>query len=34
MYRGVVQDGAFWTDFLLDYIKSRGLELQRAAAHC
>jgi mono/diheme cytochrome c family protein/glucose/arabinose dehydrogenase len=27
MYRGVVQDGAFWTDFLRDYIKSRGLEL-------
>ncbi len=27
MYRGVVQDGAFWTDFLRDYIKSRELEL-------
>jgi mono/diheme cytochrome c family protein/glucose/arabinose dehydrogenase len=27
MYRGVVQDGAFWTDFLRDYIKSRDLEL-------
>jgi mono/diheme cytochrome c family protein/glucose/arabinose dehydrogenase len=27
MYRGVVQDGAFWTDYLRDYIKSRGLEL-------
>jgi len=27
MYRGVVQDGAFWTDFLRDYIKSRSLEL-------
>jgi mono/diheme cytochrome c family protein/glucose/arabinose dehydrogenase len=26
MYRGVVQDGAFWTDYLRDYIKSRGLE--------
>jgi mono/diheme cytochrome c family protein len=26
MYRGVIQDGAFWTDFLRDYIKSRGLE--------
>jgi mono/diheme cytochrome c family protein/glucose/arabinose dehydrogenase len=27
MYRGVVQDGAFWTDYLRDYIKSRDLEL-------
>jgi mono/diheme cytochrome c family protein/glucose/arabinose dehydrogenase len=27
MYRGVVQDGAFWTDYLRDYIKSRHLEL-------
>jgi mono/diheme cytochrome c family protein/glucose/arabinose dehydrogenase len=27
MYRGVVQDGAFWTDYLRDYIKSRNLEL-------
>ena len=27
MYRGVVQDGAFWTDYLRDYIKARGLEL-------
>jgi mono/diheme cytochrome c family protein/glucose/arabinose dehydrogenase len=27
MYRGVVQDGAFWTDFLRDYIKARNLEL-------
>ena len=27
MYRGVVQDGAFWTDFLRDYIKTRDLEL-------
>jgi mono/diheme cytochrome c family protein/glucose/arabinose dehydrogenase len=27
MYRGVVQDGAFWTDYLRDYIKSRELEL-------
>src|SRR5258708_18374782 len=26
MYRGVIQDGAFWTDFLRVYIKSRGLE--------
>jgi mono/diheme cytochrome c family protein len=26
MYRGVIQDGAFWTDFLRDYIKTRGLE--------
>ena len=27
MYRGVVQDGAFWTDYLRDYIKARDLEL-------
>ena len=27
MYRGVVQDGMFWTDYLRDYIKSRDLEL-------
>lgn len=27
MYRGVVQDGVYWTDFLRDYIKSRDLEL-------
>jgi mono/diheme cytochrome c family protein/glucose/arabinose dehydrogenase len=27
MYRGVIQDGAFWTDYLRDYIRSRGLEL-------
>lgn len=27
MYRGVVQDGAFWTEFLREYIKSRDLEL-------
>ena len=27
MYRGVVQDGAYWTDFLRDYVKSRDLEL-------
>jgi mono/diheme cytochrome c family protein/glucose/arabinose dehydrogenase len=27
MYRGVVQDGAFWTDYLRDYIRARHLEL-------
>jgi mono/diheme cytochrome c family protein/glucose/arabinose dehydrogenase len=27
MYRGVVQDGAYWTEYLRDYIKSRGMEL-------
>ena len=27
MYRGVVQDGAYWTDFLRDYVKSRDMEL-------
>src|SRR3954469_12706434 len=27
MYRGVVQDGAFWTDYLRDYIKTRSLEV-------
>jgi mono/diheme cytochrome c family protein len=27
MYRGVVQDGVYWTEFLRDYIKSRDLEL-------
>ena len=27
MYRGVVQDGVYWTEYLRDYIKSRGLEL-------
>jgi mono/diheme cytochrome c family protein/glucose/arabinose dehydrogenase len=27
MYRGVIQDGAFWTDYLRDYIKARDLEL-------
>jgi mono/diheme cytochrome c family protein/glucose/arabinose dehydrogenase len=27
MYRGVVQDGFYWTDFLRDYIKSREMEL-------
>jgi mono/diheme cytochrome c family protein/glucose/arabinose dehydrogenase len=27
MYRGVVQDGAYWTDYLRDYIKSRDMEL-------
>jgi mono/diheme cytochrome c family protein/glucose/arabinose dehydrogenase len=26
MYRGVVQDGAYWTDYLRDYIKTHGLE--------
>ena len=27
MYRGVVQDGAYWTEYLRDYVKSRDLEL-------
>ena len=27
MYRGVVQDGGIWSDYLRDYIKSRDLEL-------
>jgi mono/diheme cytochrome c family protein/glucose/arabinose dehydrogenase len=27
MYRGVVQDGTYWTDYLRDYIKSNNLEL-------
>jgi mono/diheme cytochrome c family protein len=27
MYRGVVQDGVYWTDYLRDYIKARDLEL-------
>ena len=27
MYRGVVQDGVYWTDYLRDYIKTRDLEL-------
>ena len=26
MYRGVVQEAVFWTDFLRDYIKARDLE--------
>jgi mono/diheme cytochrome c family protein len=26
MYRGVVQEAVYWTDFLRDYIKTRGLE--------
>lgn len=26
MYRGVVQDGAYWTDYLRDYIKANNLE--------
>ncbi len=27
MYRGVVQDGGIWSDYLRDYIKSHNLEL-------
>ena len=27
MYRGVIQDGAYWTDYLRDYIKANKLEL-------
>src|SRR4029453_15130878 len=27
MYRGVVQDGGIWSDYLRDYIKSHDLEL-------
>ena len=27
MYRGVIQDGQYWTDYLRDYIKSNKLEL-------
>jgi mono/diheme cytochrome c family protein len=27
MYRGVVQDGGIWSDYLRDYIKSRDLEM-------
>ena len=27
MYRGVVQDGTYWTDYLRDYIKANKLEL-------
>jgi len=27
MYRGVVQDGGIWSDYLREYIKSRDLEL-------
>ncbi len=27
MYRGVVQDGAFWSDYLRGYIKSHDLEM-------
>jgi mono/diheme cytochrome c family protein/glucose/arabinose dehydrogenase len=27
MYRGVIQDGAYWTDYLRDYIKTNKLEL-------
>lgn len=26
MYRGVIQDGQYWTDYLRDYIKTNGLE--------
>jgi putative membrane-bound dehydrogenase-like protein len=27
MYRGVIQDGQYWTDYLRDYIKKHDLEL-------
>jgi putative membrane-bound dehydrogenase-like protein len=27
MYRGVIQDGQYWTDYLRDYIKTNDLEL-------
>lgn len=27
MYRGVIQDGQYWTDYLRDYIKANNLEL-------
>jgi mono/diheme cytochrome c family protein/glucose/arabinose dehydrogenase len=27
MYRGVIQDGAYWTDYLRNYIKTNNLEL-------
>ena len=27
MYRGVIQDGQYWTDYLRDYIKQNNLEL-------
>jgi mono/diheme cytochrome c family protein/glucose/arabinose dehydrogenase len=27
MYRGVIQDGVYWTDYLRDYIKTNKLEL-------
>jgi mono/diheme cytochrome c family protein/glucose/arabinose dehydrogenase len=27
MYRGVIQDGQYWTDYLRDYIKTNKLEL-------
>jgi mono/diheme cytochrome c family protein/glucose/arabinose dehydrogenase len=27
MYRGVIQDGVYWTDYLRDYIKANKLEL-------
>ena len=27
MYRGVIQDGPYWTDYLRDYIKANKLEL-------
>ncbi len=27
MYRGVIQDGQYWTDYLRDYIKTNNLEL-------
>jgi mono/diheme cytochrome c family protein/glucose/arabinose dehydrogenase len=27
MYRGVIQDGQYWTDYLRDYIKKNDLEL-------
>jgi len=27
MYRGVIQDGTYWTDYLRDYIKKNQLEL-------
>jgi putative membrane-bound dehydrogenase-like protein len=27
MYRGVIQDGAYWTDYLRNYIKTNHLEL-------
>ena len=27
MYRGVIQDGTYWTDYLRNYIKTNNLEL-------